>query len=194
MSGYPWNPQIVQVLSMESVAYNYLKKYPGRRNVWNMETGRQIQWDLGVSGLRPLASGMGHRLTVSTHNTEFSHRARLLSIGLGSAEGPQGRARRVVGIISVFQDSNVKEGRSISWKTIISDPGTSRCLPRLYHPNGTKDFWKQMLRRRSDENIYEKFLVILPPTENGTINGRGIKNISGRDKVLWCVDEWLLHF
>lgn len=52
----------------------------------------------------------------------------------------------------------------------------------LYYPNGTKYFRKQMLRG-SDENIYKKFLVIMPPTENGTINGRGIKNISGGDKV-----------
>jgi len=40
-----------------------------------------------------------------------------------------------------------------------------------------------MLRRGSDENIYEKFLVIMPPTENGAINGRGIMNIPDRDKI-----------
>lgn len=46
-----------------------------------------------------------------------------------------------------------------------------------------KTFKKQMLRRGSDEKIYEKFLVIMPPTENGAINGRGIMNIPDRDKV-----------
>lgn len=58
-----------------------------------MEAGKQIRWDLGVSGLRPLASGMGHWLTVSPPNTEVSHRARLLSIGLGLA-GSMGRPTR----------------------------------------------------------------------------------------------------
>lgn len=50
-----------------------------------METGKQIHWDLGVSGLGAVATGTGQQLTVNNPNTEVSHGARLLGIGLGSA-------------------------------------------------------------------------------------------------------------
>lgn len=50
-----------------------------------MEAEEQISWDLGVSGLRPLASGVGHQLTVSTQHTRVFHKAKLFGMGLGSA-------------------------------------------------------------------------------------------------------------
>ena len=57
-------------------------------------------------------------------------------------------------------------------------PGISKCLPRLYHTPNTNG---------TISMAYEKFLVIIPPLGNGTPSGRGIKNISGREKVL-CSD------
>lgn len=34
----------------------------------------------------------------------------------------------------------------------------------------------------TDKNAYEKFPVIIPVLENGATNGRGTKDISGRDR------------
>lgn len=65
--------------------------------------------------------------------------------------------------------------------------------PRLYYPNGTKYFGKQMLIGGNWWKYLRKIPSCHPSTrENGTTSKIGIKNIPGSDKLVWCIDEWLL--